>query len=413
MTIKCRHQLLTCLGAVLGLVAVGCHAPPFDGARTHSPYQQVTHRYVEPAPPPVEMLRPRVAEQDQIIRIGHNEVGGAVSASSWRSTPRAPERVEAGSLNLRPTPNASTWVRPVRPQGAETPAASKHVTVSRQRDEVVQAGGTTMAAKVAQKAVPAVHGPGHHAAPGLAPHEGALICQPLYRIAPPDVLLVRMIRPRVVPDEAPQLIDGEHLVRPDGTVQIGVYGSVCVAGMTIEEARHAIAILIAERIKYKDLKDEPKAKHIEAVLLELVVDVIAYRSKFYYVIADGGGPGEQVVPILVTGNDTVLDAIGKVGGLPPQACKKKIWVARAANKLHPHEMLPVDWKAITMRGQKETNYQLFCGDRIYVNSDPRLRAYTQMDRTYDLFDRTAGTLILGSTMVRSLSGGFGGNRNNN
>src|SRR5262245_27779888 len=171
--------------------------------------------------------------------------------------------------------------------------------------------------------------------------------------------------------------------------------------------------MLDNRVRISRNEDKPKAEPIQQVLRELVLAVVAYRSRFYYVIADGGGPGEQVVPILVTGNDTVLDAVGKVGGLPPQAAKKKIWVARAHNHHHhPHEMLPVDWRAITMRGQQSTNYQLFPGDRLYVNSDPRLRLYTQLDRTFDPFDRTAGTLILGSSMVRSLSGQGFGNRGN-
>src|SRR5262249_39589770 len=35
-------------------------------------------------------------------------------------------------------------------------------------------------------------------------------------------------------------IRGEHLVRPDGTVGLGTYGSVPVAGLTLVEARSAI-----------------------------------------------------------------------------------------------------------------------------------------------------------------------------
>ena len=33
-----------------------------------------------------------------------------------------------------------------------------------------------------------------------------------------------------------QVISGEHLVGPDGMVNLGTYGTVYVAGMTIEEA---------------------------------------------------------------------------------------------------------------------------------------------------------------------------------
>src|SRR5262249_1334391 len=37
-----------------------------------------------------------------------------------------------------------------------------------------------------------------------------------------------------------QQIKGEHLVRPDGTINLGIYGSVYVTGKTEKEARKAI-----------------------------------------------------------------------------------------------------------------------------------------------------------------------------
>ncbi|HMP18485.1 MAG TPA: polysaccharide biosynthesis/export family protein, partial [Gemmatales bacterium] len=95
-----------------------------------------------------------------------------------------------------------------------------------------------------------------------------------------------------------QQIKGEHMVGPDGTIRLGIYGSVFVAGMTLDEARSAIE------------------SHLSAYLQkpEVSVDVFAYNSKVYYVITDGGGFGEQVIPLPATGNETVLDAMSKVGG---------------------------------------------------------------------------------------------------
>ena len=51
------------------------------------------------------------------------------------------------------------------------------------------------------------------------------------------------------------------------------------------------------------------------------VDVLAYNSKVYYVIMDGGGYGQQIVRLPCTGNETVLDAIAQVNGLPQVASK--------------------------------------------------------------------------------------------
>ncbi|HEY6564781.1 MAG TPA: polysaccharide biosynthesis/export family protein, partial [Pirellulaceae bacterium] len=37
-----------------------------------------------------------------------------------------------------------------------------------------------------------------------------------------------------------QIVGGEHQVAPDGTINLGIYGSVYVAGMTVDEARCTI-----------------------------------------------------------------------------------------------------------------------------------------------------------------------------
>ena len=48
---------------------------------------------------------------------------------------------------------------------------------------------------------------------------------------------------------APQVIRGQHLVRPDGTVSLGTYGSVVVAGMTPTLARKAIEAHLAKSLQ--------------------------------------------------------------------------------------------------------------------------------------------------------------------
>jgi polysaccharide export outer membrane protein len=100
------------------------------------------------------------------------------------------------------------------------------------------------------------------------------------------------------------------------------------------------------------------------------VDVIASNSKFYYIITDHGICGQKVQRFPCSGNETVLDAISQIGGLPATCCPNQIWVARAtpaAESAHP-KILPVDWRAITQYGNAATNYQIFPGDRIIVLS---------------------------------------------
>lgn len=239
-----------------------------------------------------------------------------------------------------------------------------------------------------------------------APKEGGKRAYSPYVIEPPDILLIRAT-PAVTFKTMP--IDGTHLVRMDGTVSLGVYGDVFVAGRTIQGARMAVAQALIAQV-WKEAPDPKKKKEgerftLEEVLAELQVDVAVYNSKFYYVITDGAGYGEQVIRIPTTGNETVLDALAQIQGLPAQASKKKIWVARATPGDHHPMILPVDWCSITQRGSASTNYQVFPNDRIYVHSDVRLRTLSNLEKFLNPIDRVFGTLLLGSSAINSIKNG--------
>ena len=75
------------------------------------------------------------------------------------------------------------------------------------------------------------------------------------------------------------------------------------------------------------------------------MDVPAYNSKVYYVILDGGGAGQQVVRLPVTGNETVLDAIGQVNGLRPVSEPAPDLGRPARSGRGARQILPVDWEA--------------------------------------------------------------------
>jgi polysaccharide export outer membrane protein len=192
---------------------------------------------------------------------------------------------------------------------------------------------------------------------------------------------------------AMQQIRGQHLVTPDGKVRLGLYGSVIVAGMTLPEARRAIE------------------NHLSAYLQnpEISVDVLAYNSKVYYVIMDGGGNGQQIVRLPITGNDTVLDAISQVGGLTALSSTSKIWLARRSTPgADCDQILPVDWDGITTRGRVATNYQILPGDRIYVAAKPTVTVDTMLARIAAPFERMFGVVLLNNAVIRSFN-----NLNNN
>ena len=186
---------------------------------------------------------------------------------------------------------------------------------------------------------------------------------------------------------------GEHLVRQDGTISLGTYGCVYVAGLTTMQAKQVIEEYLSKIFLHP----------------EVSVDVLAYNSKCYYIIADGAGYGQQVFRFPITGNETVLDAISQIGGLPIVASKRKIWVARPTPAhMACNQILPVDWMAITQGGSTATNYQLFPGDRIYVKADCLICFDNWLDKVLRPVERVFGVTLLGNLTARS----FGPNNNN-
>jgi polysaccharide export outer membrane protein len=190
-----------------------------------------------------------------------------------------------------------------------------------------------------------------------------------------------------------QLIRGEHLVRPDGTVSLGNYGEVRVAGLTLPEAKKAI-----EQQLWKYLW-EP----------EISLDVAGYNSKVYYVVINQALAGTQILRLPITGNETVLDALGLINGIPAIASKDRIWLARPA-PAHAgcDQVLPVDLRSITECGSTATNYQILPGDRVFVQVDPWIATDNFLAKVLAPVERVLGVTLLGSSTVHSVALPLGG-----
>ncbi|MGH7127015.1 MAG: polysaccharide biosynthesis/export family protein [Planctomycetaceae bacterium] len=197
-----------------------------------------------------------------------------------------------------------------------------------------------------------------------------------------------------------QPISGEHLVRQDGTISLGIYGSVSVAGLTLEEIKYTVEAHLSHFVHHPEVQ----------------VDVLAYNSKVYYVVIDGGGFGERVVRLPITGNETVLDAISNVEGLS-EVSSKKLWLARPGPPgLNCGQILPIHWTAIAAEGITTTNYQLLPGDRIYIQADEWIHFDNFVAKVTSPIERIFGFILLGHGTVRALQfghlqgggGGFGG-----
>ncbi len=190
---------------------------------------------------------------------------------------------------------------------------------------------------------------------------------------------------------------GEHLVQQDGTISLGTYGCVPVTGLTVSQAKCAIE------------------QHLSRWLVnpEVSLSVAAFNSKVFYIIFDGGGYGQQVFRLPITGNDTVLSAISQVGGLPPISSTRRIWVARPTPaKKCCYQILPVNWAVLTQAGDTETNYQLFPGDRIFVKANCLLSFNNRLTQLLYPYNNAAGATLMGvgtAGYIRAIgNGGFGG-----
>jgi polysaccharide export outer membrane protein len=209
----------------------------------------------------------------------------------------------------------------------------------------------------------------------------AAIAAQLNRVLKSPQVIVALAQTRGIS----QLVRGEHLVRPDGTISLGVYGCVYLAGLNLCQAREVI-----EHYLSRYLKDP-----------QISLDVLGFNSKVYYVIFDGGGYGQQVYRLPITGNETVLDAIGLLNGLPAVSSKKKIWVARPSPCGNPcDQVLPVDWMAITQGGSTCTNYQLLPGDRVYVKADPWIAFDNNLAKVLAPFERMLGFTLLTESVIQ-------------
>lgn len=183
-------------------------------------------------------------------------------------------------------------------------------------------------------------------------------------------------------------IRGEYLVRPDGTVGLGSYGNVRLVGLPLTQVKTAIEQHLAQRL----------------ISPEVSVDVAAYNSKVFYVIYDGGGRGQQVIRLPITGRDTVLDAVAQLNGLSTVSSLHHMWLARPSPAAVNQEMvLPIDWNSTTKSAGTSTNYQLMPGDRLYVRANPLIETDNWVSMILSPVERVFGSLLLGQTASQALA----------
>lgn len=178
------------------------------------------------------------------------------------------------------------------------------------------------------------------------PRELTMVSYPQYVVEPPDELEIS-VRPAAL-----ELPTSTLVVRTDGVLDLGFYGDVYVAGLTLEETELKIAQHLDRYAAQKGLKEQVL---VSARLTN------GGQSKQYYVLGTVTTQGK----FPVTGNETVLDAILQAG-LRTNSLPEKAYLVRPHPAGGPDTILKIDWCGIKDRGDTLTNYQIFPGDRIVV-----------------------------------------------
>jgi protein involved in polysaccharide export with SLBB domain len=167
-----------------------------------------------------------------------------------------------------------------------------------------------------------------------------------YAVEPGDTLLVQ---PADNALDSPVRLPADQPVLPDGTINLGRYGRLVVAGQTVDEIEAAVHAAVALQTPNPG---------------PITVRVVARQSKVYYVLGDVNAPGA----FQLTGRETVLDGLLAAGGLTDRASRRNIILSRPTPPGGCRIVLPVCYQEIVQLGDTTTNYQLAAGDRVYVPS---------------------------------------------
>lgn len=190
--------------------------------------------------------------------------------------------------------------------------------------------------------------------PAPVPRELQKTVIPEYIIEPGDVLFVGPIAL-----DTPLRFPADQTVLVDGTIDLGQFGRLVVAGMTVEQIEAKIeSIIRAADVRYLDEPLTPEQ-------IEVNVRLMGPNAAMYYVLGEVNSPG--FYPLI--GRETALDAILTAGGLSDRASKENIILTRASHPGDCRTVLPVCWDKIVQLGDSTTNYQIMPGDRIFVATE--------------------------------------------
>ncbi|TWU15099.1 polysaccharide biosynthesis/export family protein [Allorhodopirellula heiligendammensis] len=204
---------------------------------------------------------------------------------------------------------------------------------------------------------------------GIA-RENAKTVLPPHRLQPGDTVLIEPVSL-----DRDLRLPADQTVLADGTIDLGPYGRIVLAGQDLEQAE----ALIEQQIDFQTREQletcrqagcEPKKSRGGIAETSRDCDSIAINVRLlepvhrYYVLGEVNAPGAYPL----SGFETVLDAIVAAGGLNSSANPCQILLSRPSEPCECRVTLPVCYREIVQLGNTASNYQLRPGDRIFVAS---------------------------------------------
>lgn len=171
---------------------------------------------------------------------------------------------------------------------------------------------------------------------------------------------------------SPVQIPSDHTVQQEGTIDLGGYGRMQVAGLTIPEIQEQVQSAIMQQETVRQQSGIDLVSHNATLPRRMeehsdfgvAVRLVSRERGVVYVMGEVNAPGSYPV----VGCETVLDAIIIAGGMSDRANNDKIILTRPQAEGEPRIILPVCYQQILQLGDTSSNYQLQPGDRIYVPS---------------------------------------------
>lgn len=202
------------------------------------------------------------------------------------------------------------------------------------------------------------------------PRENAKAVLPPHALEPGDSLLIEPVNM-----EFDLRLPADQVVLADGTVDLGPFGRVVVAGRDLEQAESLIEQQIVfqlqqQREACEAYNSAEVRQQMNAPRLPENCDAVAINVRIlepvhrFYVLGEVNAPGSYPL----AGYETVLDAIVTAGGLTSGANPCKILLARPTDPCECRVTLPVCYREIVQLGNTASNYQLQPGDRVFVAS---------------------------------------------